>query len=787
MGVFSNNRPSIVPGALISSSYVSDIYDVFMGQTRESVVVSGSLVISGSSIITSGVTASLFGTSSWAVTASHALNTITASFAQNSNNAITASFALRTNTIDYVVSSSVADLAQTASYYNDSHLLSSNAFNALTSSLLAASASYYNDSHLLSISSFNAITSSMSVASASISQNAITSSFSQFAVTASYALNATGGGSTINVGNILYVASTGDDSDLTRSGHIGNIGKPFLTLKAARDAAIAGDLIYVFSQTFTFDNRDSNGNYWNSRLDDLNIWKNGVNYYFESGCKIKFYNQSVTGGQMDLLRPRGIVNETCNVYGYLEFETYSVGPDTVNGSTYFFYGAPIESVDAGYTCHLQVKSLYSECMEMIYVSRGTTISGTAKVTIEADSAIKNFVTGQGGTYACIIINGIASGLLEYNANIRHMSSNLGYTYQFKGDLSNTVINGRGDVIICTDLVVFHIRPAGATDSTYIRDKAVINLDFKKIYFKGPSSNTGCVVDTHNSHTTLLVSVELLVNLKGDCIEYEATGRAKTLFNLYNLGSSSSKKVINYVGNIYTITQTGETTQALYSQGRRIAYCMGPNSFININGNINYNGTLVTLREAFRVGEGGTINFSGNMRGNFGCPITKCNTGVINISNSTIISEIDSSASSILSNGFCYINSNGGLTGNFATGKVIINNSYIKLKNSSGYIGNGGYLDAIIANSTIINSGTSGSGIINQVPYYADTATVGAPSNSTPSGKIQLINSNILVAPSGSSLNYVDTTAVAVNSSTNANYNVSTTLKGTLTILTDLSI
>ena len=758
MGVFSNNRPSIVPGALISSSYVSDIYDVFMGQTRESVVVSGSLVISGSSIITSGVTASLFGTSSWAVTASHALNANSASFAQTSNNSITASFALRTGTIDYVVSSSVADLARTASYYNDSHLLSLNAFNVLTSSLLAATAS--------------------------ISQNAITASFSQFAVTASYALNATGGGSTINTGNVLYVASTGDDSDLTRSGHIGNISKPFLTLKAARDAAVAGDLIYVFSQTFTFDNRDSNGNYWNSRLDDLNIWKNGVNYYFESGCQIKFYNQSVTGGQMNLLRPRGIVNETCNVYGYLEFEAYSFGPDTSNGHTYFFYGTTVDAVDVGYTCFLQVKSLYSECMEMLYISRGTTISGTAKVTIEADSAIKKFVTGQAGGYSCMIINGKVGGLLEFNSNIRYMSSNFGSTCQFRGDLSSTLIYIRGEVIICTDMVVFHVMPQPATDATFISDKGVINLDFKKIYFKGPASNTGSVIDTHNSFP---VSVEFLINLKGDCIEYEATGNAKTLFNVYNHAGSTAKKVINYVGNIYTITQTGETTQALYSQGRRIVYSMGPNTFVNINGNINYNGTLVTLREAFKTGDGGTINFSGNMRGNFGCPITKCNTGVINISNSTIISEIDSSASSILSNGFCYINSNGGLTGNFATGKVIINNSYIKLKNSAGYIGNGGYLDAIITNSTIINSATSGSGIINQVPYYSDPATVYAPSDSTPSGKIQLINSNILVAPSGSSLNYVDTTAVAVNSSTNANYNVSTTLKGTLTILTDLSI
>jgi hypothetical protein len=576
----------------------------------------------------------------------------------------------------------------------------------------------------------------------------------------------------------IYVSVNGSDSN---TGLIE--GSPFMNLKTARDFASSGDMIIVLPGTFTFDNRDSNGNYWNSILDDLNLWKNGVNYYFSPGCKIIFYNQSVTGGQMDLLRPRGIVNETCNVYGYLEFEAYSSGPDTSNGHTYFFYGTTVDAVDVGYTCFLQVKSLYSECMEMLYISRGTTISGTAKVTIEADSAIKKFVTGQGGSYTCLRINGKVGGLLEFHSNIRYMSSNFGSTCQFKGDLSSTLIYIRGEVIICTDLVVFQVRPDTNADPTFVSDKGVVNIDFKKIYFKGPASNTGSVIDTHLSYP---VSVEFLVNLKGDCIEYEATGNAKTLFNVYNYAGSTAKKVINYVGNIYTITASGETTQSLYSQGRRIVYSMGPNTFVNIKGDINYNGTLVTLREAFKTGDGGTINYSGNIRGNFGCPITKCNTGVINISNSTIISEIDSNVSSILGNGFCYINSNGGLTGNFATGKVIINNSYIKLNNSAGYIGNGGYLNSIITNSIIINSATSGSGIINQVPYYSDTATVFSPSDSTPNGKLQMVNSSILVGTSSNSFYYIDTTVITSNSTTNASWTVSTGLKGSLDLLSDLS-
>lgn len=589
--------------------------------------------------------------------------------------------------------------------------------------------------------------------------------------------------SSANLGSVLYVSSAGSDSDLTRAGHIGNIDKPFLTLKAARDAAISGDLIYVLPQTVTFDNRDSNGNAWNAKLDDINLWKNGVSYYFSPGCKIKFYNQTVTGGTMVLFKPRGIAYETCNVFGHLEFEVYCVGADTSNGGTYLFNGITVDAIDLGYECFLQVKSIYSESMETIYISRGTTASGNAKVTIEADSCVKKYVTGQSGSGSVVIINGTASGTTEYNQNIRFLSSNYFSIYNFRGDISYNTINIKGDILKCTVDVIFQIQTSAAVNSSTISDYGVINVDVKKMYFKGPYQNIGSVF---KSNDTLPNSVSYTFNLKGDCIEYEATGNAKTLFFMYN-HSGSAKKVINYVGNIYTITASGETTQSLYSQGRRIAHSMGPNSFINIDGNINYNGSLVTLREAFRTSDSGTINFTGNMRGNFGCPITKCSSGTINITNSTIISEIDSSASSLISNGFCYITANGGLEGSFITSKVNIANSYIKLKNSSNYIGNGGYINATISNSTIINSGTGGGGIINQVPYYSDPATRLSPSNSTPTGKIQLINSSILVDPAAQALYYTDTTAVSVNSSTNAAYTVSTTLKGTLTTLTDLFI
>lgn len=82
-------------------------------------------------------------------------------------------------------------------------------------------------------------------------------------------------------GNVLYVSTTGSDADTTRAGHIGNMIKPFLTIEKARDAALSGDLIYVFSGNYTITTTATNG-----------ILKDGVSYYLEKGCVL---NKATTG------------------------------------------------------------------------------------------------------------------------------------------------------------------------------------------------------------------------------------------------------------------------------------------------------------------------------------------------------------------------------------------------------------------------------------------------------------------------------------------------------------
>jgi hypothetical protein len=93
MGVLSNNYAKIIPGALISASYVSDIYDVLLGAATESIRLNGSLTVTGSVTSTVGFYGSLIGNASTSTSASYAVNCTTASYA------VTASYLLASQLI----------------------------------------------------------------------------------------------------------------------------------------------------------------------------------------------------------------------------------------------------------------------------------------------------------------------------------------------------------------------------------------------------------------------------------------------------------------------------------------------------------------------------------------------------------------------------------------------------------------------------------------------------------------------------------------------------------------
>ena len=90
--------------------------------------------------------------------------------------------------------------------------------------------------------------------------------------------------------NMIFVSPNGDDTNS------GSVASPLKTLIAAKNLAVSGDVVYVFPGTWTFDNRNSEGNPYNTDQNNkLNLWKNGVNYYFSPGVKIQFINQAFLG------------------------------------------------------------------------------------------------------------------------------------------------------------------------------------------------------------------------------------------------------------------------------------------------------------------------------------------------------------------------------------------------------------------------------------------------------------------------------------------------------------
>jgi hypothetical protein len=114
----------IAPGFIIEADQLLRVIYALNGVSGSDIIISGSLGVTGSAEFSSsvnffaGATGSLFGTSSWAVTASYALNAESASYfsgsVSNANFAVSASYAL---TASYFTGSvSNADFAVSASY-----------------------------------------------------------------------------------------------------------------------------------------------------------------------------------------------------------------------------------------------------------------------------------------------------------------------------------------------------------------------------------------------------------------------------------------------------------------------------------------------------------------------------------------------------------------------------------------------------------------------------------------------------------------------------------------------
>lgn len=146
-------------------------------------ITSGSDASLNSLTVINGITGSLFGTSSFAISASYALSSsqaVTASFATSASQAITSSFALNATSSSFATSASYAasasqaitasfiTTAQTASFVTASNVFGPNGSNSVISSSRAISASFSTSASIAVSASFTTSASFATSASQAI-------------------------------------------------------------------------------------------------------------------------------------------------------------------------------------------------------------------------------------------------------------------------------------------------------------------------------------------------------------------------------------------------------------------------------------------------------------------------------------------------------------------------------------------------------------------------------------------------------------------------------------------
>ena len=125
-----------------------------------------------------------------------------------------------------------------------------------------------------------------------------------------------GGGGGTDLGNILFVSKNGNNGTAIK----GDLTKPWADPWAAIGAAISGDLVYVFSGTWTVGVTGAGTDYEIPNLaTPPNLHKQGVTWYFDHGAKIEWAD---IGNDTPVFFSIGLA-ETLVVKGHLQFSTVS--------------------------------------------------------------------------------------------------------------------------------------------------------------------------------------------------------------------------------------------------------------------------------------------------------------------------------------------------------------------------------------------------------------------------------------------------------------------------------
>lgn len=453
----------------------------------------------------------------------------------------------------------------------------------------------------------------------------------------------------VNITNTLFVDATyGVDA----TAQVNSLTKPYKTILAARNAATSGSIIYVQPGVFTYDNTNATGNQFNGNMNTLvNLWKDGVTYYFAEGSKIVFANQTVSGQDMYLFRPYSTTSfERCNVFGKLEFVGTSIGPNTSGGNTNFFLGDETAGATAlGYEFNCEMFSSTST-VGGFTVIRTNTVGSQAIINLTIDKLINNYAgTGQIGTGAMIVYRTASD--VRFNVYAKYIESAFAHPFMLRNTNLTATFNANVEVI--------RMNATLPVIQSQICANKNISININACFF----------------NTTILTTLQgsEVINLSGNFYQV-SDGSGATIFNLWNSGSAT----VNFTGNLF-----------IASQAPIICYTQIGTQTLNFNGNITIN-PGVTYTGSLIYNDNGTINFNGNVIGAF-AGIVANSRGFSSITNVTNTNINGASGSQLLTN-----NLSTTATTSFIGCKIILSNATALILNSAGNIQ--------ILNSTIKNSG-----------------------------------------------------------------------------------
>jgi hypothetical protein len=475
--------------------------------------------------------------------------------------------------------------------------------------------------------------------------------------------NVSGITTSTNISRTLFVDPNGNDSTAVK----GDIFKPYANLYAAKSAATSGDTIYVLPGTWTYDNRTSNGNPYNGQMETLvNLWKNNVNYYFSPGTKVIFYNQTITGENMTLFKPQPTQSgDTVNVYGSLEFETYSVGADTSNGRAIFFGIISPQTINPlPFTFYCQVKSLKSYHSELILLENSTIFN---TFNFDCDYMYHGYVQGQSGSGSSIISINNSLGTDNIRINIKTVevpNTILARPFVIRNNNSGSTYEFNVNYITSRQWLLYARQTGQNSKITYNVNRGFFG---EGIFLSEVSNNS-------------------LVNISGNFYADSSVESSVISTNVTGNG------VLNLNGNIY-LNNTSGAGKTLIN--------LGSNQVVNVNANVQYTGTTTT--STMINASNGTINFTGKVNGPFGGRLVTNLNGRVNITNSYINPTV--TGTTMFNN-----------TTTATQGTISLLNSSIFLTGNTESI-DGKYLKINILNSQIKNSGTG--------DIYVNTTSAGS--------------------------------------------------------------